>query len=152
MSPEHESQANGQESVGSASVETLRGGGSLEWLADRRIVSFYTPDSSQAVLQGLFDRAEEIIHDWPADRPLLMILDLSGPRVGMTPFARERGRAMLVMRPGLSISIAMVVSRTLQAQIFQVMIRLWQRSGRQIAVVYSREEAVAWLKKASGTG
>ncbi|MCC7210077.1 MAG: hypothetical protein IT323_22430 [Anaerolineae bacterium] len=150
MSPDHESQANGQASASPSSVESLQGGGSLEWLADRHIVSFYTPDSSQAVLRGLFERAEEIIHGWPADRPMLMILDISGPRVGMTPFARERGRAMMVIRPGLSMALAMVVSRTLQAQIYQVMIRLWQRSGRQIAVVFSHDDAVAWLKTVGG--
>lgn len=150
MSPEHESQANGHEAASPSGVEALRGGGSIEWLAGGQIALFYTPDSSQNVLQGLFDRAEEIIRNWPAERPLLMILDVSGPRVGMTPFARERGRAMLVMRPGLVMALAMVVSRTLQAQILQVMLRLWQRSGRQIALVYSRDEAVEWLKKIGG--
>lgn len=134
----------------SPSVETLKGGGTLEWLADRRIVLFYTPDSSSGVLQGLFERAEAIIRDWPADQPLLIVLDVSGSRVGMTPFARERGRAMLVMRPGLSMAMAMIVSRSLQAQIIQVIIRMWQRSGKQIAVTFSREEALAWLKKVGG--
>jgi hypothetical protein len=132
------------------SVEDMADGVFIEWIEDRRIVVYHTPDSSRPVLQALFDRGEQIIRDWPTDKPYLSILDFSSDRVSRTPYARERGRALMLLRPELHVCMSMLMSRSVQAQLFQLMARTWQRGNRQLAVHFSREEAVAWLKKVGG--
>lgn len=135
-----------------AELETLPGGGIVEWLEDRRIVVYRAPDSSRLALQALFDRAEEIIRAWPTGKIYLAVLDLSSEQVGATPYARDRGRGLMNLRPDLMMVTSMLMRRSVQAQFFQLIVRLGQRANRQMAVHFSHDEAVTWLKKAGGIG
>lgn len=128
-------------------VETLAGHVLVEWIEDRQIVIYRTPDSSRTAVQALFDRAEEIVLGWPADRPYLAILDFSADKIGATPYARERGQALLRIRPELKICMVMLIARSVQAQFFQLMARTRQQANKLLAIHFSRQEAVAWLKK-----
>jgi len=133
-------------------VEALKGGVLVEWIEHRQIVVYRTPDSSRTAVQTLFDRAEEIVLGWPADRPYLAILDFSADRIGATPYARTRGQGTLALRPELKICMVMLTARSVQAQVMQVIARTKQRADKLLAVHFSQEEAVAWLKKVGGIG
>lgn len=133
--------------VQASNLETLPGGGTVEWLEDRRMVVYHTPNASRLALQSLFDRGEAVIREWPSDRPYLAVLDLSSEEVGATPYARERGRGLMSLRPDLTMITSMLMRRSVQAQFFQLIVRFSQRRNRVLAVHFAREEAIDWLKK-----
>lgn len=131
-------------------LEQLENGVSVTWLEGRRIVVFYTPQSSRLAVQTLFDRAEAILCAWPADRPWLAILDFAEDKLGATSYARERGQKLVQMRPDMKLAIAMLTAPSVIAQFMQVIAHARQRENRLLAIHFSREEAIAWLKKKGG--
>ncbi|MCC7210078.1 MAG: hypothetical protein IT323_22435 [Anaerolineae bacterium] len=131
-------------------LEQLDHGVSVEWIEGRRIVVFYTPHSSRPAVQTLFDRAEAVLHAWPADRPFLAILDFAEDKLGATSYARERGQKLIQMRPDIKLAIAMLTSPSVIAQFMQVIAHARQRENRLLSILFSRDEAVGWLKKVGG--
>ena len=133
-------------------AEQLTLGGVVEWLENNRIVLYRPQNSTQQALAELFDRAEQIVHDWPTDRPHLTVLDLTVNEVRYTPYLRDRGRRLGIMRPEIQMATALLAPRTFMAQILDMTVRLASSSRRPLMMHFSRESAIAWLKKVGNIG
>lgn len=131
-------------------LEQLDSGVTLEWLEDRQILLFCAPNSSRGAIQALYDRAEAILLTWPANRPHLSVLDFRSAINGTTAYTRERGKALSALRPDVRVVTSLLSIRSIQGHLLQMMVRAAQRPNKEIAVHFSLEEALAWLKKVGG--
>jgi hypothetical protein len=150
MSAPHDSESGEGAPLTLPSVEILAGGVTLEWLEDRQILVFCAPNSSRSAIQALYDRAEAILLAWPVNRPHLSILDLRSATNGTTAYTRERGKALSALRPDVRVCTALLSIRSLQGHLLQMMVRAAQRPNKEIAVHFSLEEAITWLKREGG--
>ena len=129
------------------SVEVLSATARVEWLCGRRIVAYTATGAARNTYCLLFDRAEQIILNWPDGQPLLMMMDFLSGNASTTPYARERGRSLNQLRTELPVAMSMLMSRTVQASFAQLAMRAFQKPNRTIAVHFTREEGITWLKK-----
>lgn len=133
-------------------VETLCPTACVEWLCGGRIVCYTASGAARETYRILFDRAEQITHDWPADQPYMVVIDMVTGNAGVTPYSRERGRALARLRPDLTTMMSLVMPRSVQASLTQITMRAFQNKSRAIAVHFARGEAIAWLKKLGHLG
>jgi hypothetical protein len=131
-------------------LEQLEAGVRVSWLNERQLLVFSLPGSSRRSVQILFDRAIEILNTWPVEHPCPVVLDFTGGNVAATPYARQRGHEMTNVRPELTLFVAFVVPRSIQAQVFQFVVRGSKRRKTQMAVFFSREEALSWVRRLAG--
>ncbi len=146
----HDWQDNHPGEVAPPDVEALANNVTVEWIEGRRVVLFHTPHSTRAAVQTLFDRADTILEVWPADRPFLAILDFAEDTLGATSYARERGQRLLQARPDVKMAMVMLTTPSVIAQFMQVIAHARQRETRLLAIHFSRDDAIAWLKKVGG--
>jgi hypothetical protein len=85
---------------------------------------------------------------YEGQRPVLILQDLSNPHVAQTPYSRKRGQAITDLYPELRGRIAFILPNTLQSLRIQLFLRKdVQNRARLRDVFFSREQALAWLKK-----
>jgi hypothetical protein len=132
--------------------EELEAGVRVSWLNERQILVFSLPNSSRHAVQVLFDRAIEILNAWPAERPCSVVLDFTAGNIAATPYSRQRGKEMTSLRPELTLIVAFVVPRSIQAQVFQFVTRSMKRHNTQMAVFFVREDALSWVRKMADPG
>jgi hypothetical protein len=133
----------------STSVEQLGHGLSREWLLDRRIVVYTARDASRPVVDAWVETFKKDIVAWPADRPFLVMHDLSAKNIAATPYGRRRAQEMVDIRPDLKGRAAIVVANTFTMHLVELFLRNQkQHTPRLRRLFFSREKAFEWLKSA----
>lgn len=81
------------------------------WLHDGRVVAYIPQDTTRATVDVWVKTVSDDVLNWPTTRPFLAIHDFS--RIGLTPYSREQGEAVLKLVPTtLTGRHAFVVARS----------------------------------------
>jgi hypothetical protein len=140
------SNSSGSATVTDDPVQTLRPGISVQWLHNREIIAMSTEDSQRDSVDCWCDHIMERIREWPSDKPVLVMVDLSSPRVVPTPYTRSRAKDIAHVRSDLKMYAAMVVKRSFMMQLVMPFTRRPMTSYSQIRMFFSRDEALTWLR------
>ena len=127
-------------------AEQLSAGVRREWLLDGRIVVYVLGNSSRETADVWVETFKADIMRWPADRPFLVLHDLTAKTVAATPYAVWRAREMVESRPELAGRAALVLADTITAHMAELFLRRQRQKPRLRQVFYERERAIEWLK------
>jgi hypothetical protein len=124
----------------------------LEWLEDRRIVTFVLSDLPATNLRASIDtwieQLERVYHAWPADQPFLCIHDLATvqPSLIANPYLKGRLQTFADQHTGDGKlkAAATVMSRNTMTHLTRLIARPDQDELRQ-NYFFGREDAVRWL-------
>jgi hypothetical protein len=130
----------------SSPVEQLSSGITREWILDRRIVIYAGVNPARAAIDTWYDAFKTDILAWPADRPYLVLHDLTNKNVALTPYARKRAQDMIYLRPELKGHSALLLRNTFASHLIDLFLRQQRQTARERHVFYSREKAIDWLK------
>jgi hypothetical protein len=130
-------------------VEQLPHGITREWMLDRRIVIYSGINTPRASVDSWFEAFKEDLLAWPADRPYLVVHDLTHKNVALTPYARKRAQDMIFLRPDLKGRSALIMRNTFASHLIELFLRQQRQTPRIRHVFYNREKAVAWLRELS---
>jgi hypothetical protein len=128
------------------SIEEVAPGVTLEWLLDRRVAAFTFKTAVRESIDRARDKMKAVMENWPADHLYLGITDFSDPKLGLTPYVRERVKEPATWRPELRGYVALVMPRTFAAQLVQLALQAQRNDSRQVRAFFDREAAIAWLK------
>jgi hypothetical protein len=128
-------------------AEQLSRGVRREWLLDGRILVYVLTSSSRETADVWVETFKADIMRWPADRPFLVLHDLTAKTVAATPYAVWRAKEMVQARPDLAGRAALVLSNTITAHMAELFLRRQRQKPRLRQVFYSRNKAVEWLMK-----
>ncbi len=119
-----------------------------EWLLDGRIVVYVLTSSSRATADVWVEAFKADIMRWPADRPFLVLHDLSAKTVAATPYAVWRAKEMVNSRQDLGGRAALVLSNSITAHMTELFLARQPQKPRLRQAFYNREKAIEWLKRA----
>ena len=126
----------------------------LEYIEQGQIVIWTVRTVDRVQLDLYLQRALEIVRNWPSNRPYVHVEDFADPAIGATPVVRDltaRISSALAERNLLNVT-ALVVSKTLTAQIARVAMSRLSRNERRVAnMFFTRDEAISWARKQIGT-
>ncbi|MCC7207363.1 MAG: hypothetical protein IT323_08655 [Anaerolineae bacterium] len=132
--------------------ELLDHGVMLEWLENGQVAAFQPSKNTPEALATVFDRAEAIVRGWPSGKPHLVLLDLKTADISPTPYIRRRGEAIQALRPDVLIATAILTQRNVAGQFLRVVVAKTQKEKGLVAVHFSRDDAITWLKRVGGIG
>ncbi len=119
-----------------------------EWLHDGKIFAIAVKEGTRLALDAWYNQVAEVVRQWPASQPLLLLHDFSQTNASMTPYARARSQELMELRPELGGRSAVILARTPFWSLVQLLLRS-QRSGlRARQVFFSRQEGLTWLERA----
>lgn len=119
----------------------------VEWLSDKCIVVITNKGgASRSFVDAWINTLSDIMHQWPAGRPFLLLQDLSDKTNAVTVYSRERAAALYKVRPELAGRVAVVVAQSLTTQLVRLFLRVRQ-NNLKIEMFYSREQGLDWLQE-----
>jgi hypothetical protein len=126
-------------------IERLSPSVSREWLLGKTIVVYKVTDAHRESIDTWAEACAVDITNWPGDRPVLIIHDLSARGIALTPYARERSQPLMDMRPEAKGRIALVLPGNIAASLIQLFVRSPKKAPRARHAFSSREKALEWL-------
>ena len=134
-----------------AQSENYSHGITRSFIDDGRIVLVETEgDMSRNAINTWASLLVLTMQEWPTERPLAILHDLTHPAQGLTPFARERTADVVKARPdGLVVYNAVLLPPTFIKQIIGMFLRipLLQKDGQYMKVFSDKDKAIAWLRE-----
>jgi hypothetical protein len=129
-------------------VEHIGAGVTRERLDEGRIVVFTLSDMSTESVDIWVDACLDAMRDCvEAQRPLLVVQDLSTPGVMQTDYSRSRGNTVTTAYPELEGRIAFVLPEAIvTAYRIGRYVRGQGNQYRRRQLFITREEALAWLR------
>lgn len=122
-----------------------------EWAVEGRAVILTVTDTSLDTLETWAQTCRELLLEWPAHQPLLLLHDYSQVDVIISPYIRRTSEELMQIRPELPGKVAVVLTKTIVAQIAHAALNtLWKQGlkARQRRVFFDREDGLAWLLEA----
>lgn len=108
-------------------------------------------DMSREAIDSWAGVVRETMMGYPADRHLFVVLDLSGPRQGLTPHSSYRARELyqlVVSERIVGTSVAVILRDSIIAQIISVFARQLASGRRDFhqRIFTNMEAALEWLR------
>lgn len=128
-------------------LEQLHEGLTFQWIFDGKAVAFYAENTTRGLVDAWADKLIEISKTWPESRPLYVLNDFSGKDCAVTPYNQQKNRELLKMYPRRKSVTAVVVKQSLTMQLSKLFVRVIPSSRVNVYLSFSRDEALAWLKK-----
>jgi hypothetical protein len=121
--------------------ETVTPSLQVGWICEGQIIVFVPSDSARATIDAWLDSVISHQREWPSDKPLVALQDLSNPRIAVTPYARQRIKELGVIR-----HIAMLVNQTQLSMILAYVVNyMGNPKNFTTQVFFKQEAAVQWL-------
>lgn len=113
-------------------------------------------DMSREAIDAWASVVRETLLGYPADRHLFVVLDLSGPRQGLTPHSSYRARElyqMVVSERIVGTSVAVILRDSIIAQIISVFARQLASGRRDFhqRIFTNMDAALEWLHRERDT-
>lgn len=133
------------ERTGEALVEVLHPDCKLVWDADHSLISITMRGTRHEMIDIWAKRSIEIRQEWPSDKPLCLLLDLRDGEA--TQYSQVRAKEIASVRPELTTYFAMVVKRSLSAQLISLIFRGLGLTGSKVRFFFTPQEARLWIEK-----
>lgn len=110
-------------------------------------IAFFTlHEMTSAIVDAWIDSCdEEMCKCLAEERPILIIQDLSNPKIAQTPYSRERRQLLTAKYETLAGRVAFVLPPTTANQRIKLFLRLDAERNRERRAFLSRDEALKWL-------
>jgi hypothetical protein len=119
-----------------------------EWLQDRHIVVIAPKSADRATIDVWAKTVESTILNWPDDRPLRIVNDVSARGLALTPYAQTKVKPLFYLNPHLGGRNAIILANNVTGQFVRIYVRtLSRRTPREVAVFFTREQGLAWVTK-----
>lgn len=122
------------------SLEQVKSPITVEYCFDDQIVVVTAKDTHRETVDIWYDTLVSIGKTWPKDKPLYFLFDYSAKACTVTPYVRDRNRALQKVDFGLTIYSALVLPNTLANQLSIMFIRA---TGLSDKVYFARNRADA---------
>ena len=136
-------------------LETRTDGVQSEWLDNRRdhnpIVVFTFHDFAPTTVDVWFAQCLSCINNATNNAPLIGLHDVSDAALVLTCFMVDRVRTLLKAHGQHPGRHAIIVSRSIMAQMINAVVKAHRRPNTEIRVFFSRDEGLAWLYEDSLT-
>jgi hypothetical protein len=120
----------------------------IEFYEDQQILYFKVTGVSQAAIDSWFDFLEARLVAWPADKPYLVLYDVTHPSVSLTPYMQKKAKQLNHLRPDVSGRIAILSQASIIAHMFQFFARMLVKNSRPARIFFKEEDALNWLREA----
>lgn len=127
-------------------VTELVPGLTIEYLHDNQIAIYTLAEMTRSIVDAWIESCDqEMCNCANEGRPILIMQDLSNPRIAQTPYSRERGQALTAKYEALEGRIAFVLPPTTANQRIKLFLRRDAERNRERRAFRSRNEALNWL-------
>jgi hypothetical protein len=92
---------------------------------------------------------QKLLSEWPKDKPYLVIHDVSDRRTSITPYMRARINDLYKMKLSQPGFMAIILPKSIASQIIQVFLRYLRTEPMIVQIFFSKEDAIAWLKRSA---
>lgn len=122
-------------------------GVSYQWLDEKRILKFVLRDVSRDTIDKWYSLLFDLIKNWPAEQPYLVLYDMRQENVTMTPYLRQKASEMNELRQEVKGRIAVVLQPNMTVYLLRFFVRMRRRSSRVTSLFLSEEAALQWLRE-----
>jgi hypothetical protein len=119
-----------------------------ETLADSRIVCYRFISTGSEAADIWYNEIVNLFSKWDADRPLLLIIDLSQPGNALSAEAIKRAREASTQYPNVPGKTALIIDPNATAFNVNAMVSHVLAGGRPREIFTNEPDAVAWLLEA----
>lgn len=117
-----------------------------EWPTDD-ILCYRFQDGNRATIDWFARDLRRVLRQWPAERPLRLLLDLREDNLIVGLYALRRAREISQLRPDVSGQTAVIATHPLTARIVGTAIRMLPNAYRQRIVLCCETTAIDWLQR-----
>lgn len=121
----------------------------LWWLDNAQIVVVRMENPAQATVDTWAARNLAIRQNWPAGKPLLMLIDVSNDMT-MTPYMRAKTEEVSRVHRELIVYTALLITPNLTGQILRLFTRAMQvrqtELQQRVQFFFEFEEGLKWLR------
>lgn len=132
-----------------SSIEQLSPGVKREWLFAGKIVVYTVTDSRRESVDAWISAFKSDLMGWSADRPFLLIHDISVRDAAATPYLLARVQEMVLVRPDVRGRAAIILPGNFVDQMIRIFLDRQEKRvthiPRERKIFASREQAIAWL-------
>lgn len=128
-------------------IKHFGAGVTQEWLFDNRVVVYSGPNASRAAVDAYCAAMMDVVNNWPHDKPLLSMHDLSSTYIMLTPYAQMKTTEVARAAANFPDTRALVVPNSFIGQTVSFFIRrnIEKFIPGESAVFTDRDEALTWL-------
>jgi hypothetical protein len=116
-----------------------------EWLAEGRILCYRAQNTERATIDACLDDLVSCLSDWPADRPILMLLDFRAPQAIISAYLMHRAKELAEIYKHVHGKFALLTSHRGTAQIASMALRAIARGQGDRLIFADEARAIAWL-------
>ena len=132
-------------------VEHFAYGIEREWY-DNPLIAYIRSqgDMTESAIDVWADVLLDTKDKWVSGQPYAVIVDLTHPNQGITPYSRSRTRDLIDSVPTDELTyVSLLLPRTFINQLFRVFLRssIFQRPTLQIRIHHTLDEALLWLHR-----
>lgn len=132
-------------------TESFAHGTTRTYMDDNQIVAIRTQgDMSRDAVNTWASLLILTMQEWKSEHPIGLLLDLTHPNQGLTPYTRERALDLMNRIPdGMTVHCAVILPGTFMYRIIEMFLRTpaFHRSGHKIEVFRSEKQALNWLRE-----
>jgi hypothetical protein len=96
-------------------------------------------------IDAWMDLSAGIRQEWPEDKPLLLLVDMTTTNFSFTPYVMKRVEDMMAIRDYLDSYIALVIQPSLTGRLVETTARTAHWGNAMTHASFTREDAFAWL-------
>lgn len=117
-----------------------------EWLANRSILSFTNTDNTRAGVDLTGIVIQEIFGNWPAEKPLLVIINAQHNQAMLTPYARHKLQETFQNNENVKGRTAILIQNNVVGQLIRLFMKARATTQqRERRIFFKQDDALLWL-------
>ncbi len=125
----------------------LATGVTKETLEDGKILLFKVETVNQSSIDAWYAELHQLIANWSADQPYLVIYDMTHPAVTLTPYMRKKAAEINGLRQDVQGRIALILKPNPFTYVFRFFLKSLRGKSRTTAIFFERNHAINWVSQ-----